>query len=215
MTFAAVTNETLGWTIFIVIVVGVITYTVINIVRGAKPELGSEIELAANRKPYLDDEELEGKKLDRALTWGLVTLLIIAVGLPMYWIYEPGRQANAELHQAIQAQGVRAQISTASADQAADGQAAHERREHGADRVNGDAEGQSHRTTELRSSRSRREDHLHRAELRLARVHARTAHAEVERALVQQWPEVPSAREEFGVCDAKRIEPIGCGACRL
>src|SRR4051794_29363388 len=94
-TFAAVTNETLGWTIFIVILVGVVTYTVINILRGAKPELGSEIELAPNRKPYLDDEELEGKKLDRALTWGLVTLFIIAIGLPMYWIYEPGRQANA------------------------------------------------------------------------------------------------------------------------
>ena len=96
MTLAAVTNETLGWTIFIVILVGVIAYTVINILRGAKPELGSEIELAANRKPYLDDEELEGKKLDRALTWGLVTLFIIAIGLPLYWIYEPGRQANAE-----------------------------------------------------------------------------------------------------------------------
>lgn len=95
MTLAALSNETIGWTIFIVILVGVITYTTINILRGAKPELGSEIELAPNRKPYLDDEELEGKKLDRALTWGLVTLFIIAIGLPMYWIYEPGRQANA------------------------------------------------------------------------------------------------------------------------
>ena len=80
MTFAALTNETIGWTIFIVIMIGVVTYTVINILRGAKPELGSEIELAPNRKPYLDDEELEGKKLDRVLTWGLVTLFIIAIG---------------------------------------------------------------------------------------------------------------------------------------
>jgi cytochrome c553 len=95
VTFAALSNETIGWTIFIVILVGVVTYTVINILRGAKPELGSEIELAANRKPYLPDEELEGRKLDRVLTWGLVTLFIIAIGLPMYWIYEPGRQAQA------------------------------------------------------------------------------------------------------------------------
>ena len=95
MTFAALSNETIGWTIFIVILIGVVTYATINILRGAKPELGSEIELAPNRKPYLDDEALEGKKLDRALTWGLVTLFIIAIGLPMYWIYEPGRQANA------------------------------------------------------------------------------------------------------------------------
>src|SRR5262249_32822718 len=95
-TLAALSNETIGWTIFVVILVGVVTYTVINILRGAKPELGSEIELAANRKAYLDDEQLEGRKLDMALTWGLVTLFIIAIGLPLYWIYEPGRQANAE-----------------------------------------------------------------------------------------------------------------------
>ena len=33
----------------------------------AKPEVGSEIELAPNRKPYFADEELEGRKLDRTL----------------------------------------------------------------------------------------------------------------------------------------------------
>jgi hypothetical protein len=61
VTFAALTNETIGWTIFVVILIGVVVYTLINILRSAKPELGSEIELAPNRKPYLDDEELEGK----------------------------------------------------------------------------------------------------------------------------------------------------------
>jgi mono/diheme cytochrome c family protein len=92
---AALSNETIGWTIFIVILIGVIAYTTINILRGAKPELGSEIELAPNRKPYLDDDELEGRKLDRALTLGLVTLFVIAVGLPLYWMFEPGRQSAA------------------------------------------------------------------------------------------------------------------------
>ena len=95
MTFAALTNETIGWTIFVVILIGVVVYTLINILKSGKAELGSEIELAPNRKPYLSDEELEGKKLDRALTIGLLVLFIIAIGLPMYWIYEPGRQANA------------------------------------------------------------------------------------------------------------------------
>jgi cytochrome c553 len=95
MTFAAVTNETIGWTIFIVILAGVIVYASINILRSGKPELGSEIELAPNRKPYLPDEELEGPKLDRTLTIALITLFVIAVGLPLYWILEPGRQAGA------------------------------------------------------------------------------------------------------------------------
>ena len=71
MTFAAVTNETIGWTIFIVILVGVVVYVSINILRSGKAELGSEIELAPNRKPYLPDEQLEGPKLDRTLTIAL------------------------------------------------------------------------------------------------------------------------------------------------
>jgi hypothetical protein len=95
MTFAELTNETIGWTIFIVIAVGVIVYVSINVLSSGKAELGSEIELAPNRKPYLDDEELEGRKLDRTLSIALVTLFVIAVGLPLYWILEPGRQAGA------------------------------------------------------------------------------------------------------------------------
>ena len=50
-------------------------------VRRSKPEIGSEIELAANRKQYLDDEQLEGPRLDRVLRWGLISLSIVGVGL--------------------------------------------------------------------------------------------------------------------------------------
>ena len=95
MNYAAVSNETLGWTIFLVIAIGVVVYALVNVLRSGKPELGSEIELAANRKPYLPDEELEGRKLDRTLTIALLVLFVIAVGLPLYWILEPGRQAGA------------------------------------------------------------------------------------------------------------------------
>ena len=42
--------------------------------RNSRAEIGSEIEIAPNRKPYLSDEELEGKKLDRTLTFGLIGL---------------------------------------------------------------------------------------------------------------------------------------------
>jgi mono/diheme cytochrome c family protein len=60
--------------------------------RNARPEAGSEIELAANRKPYYDDGDLETKKLDRTLAMGLGLLAIVAVALPVYWLAEPGRQ---------------------------------------------------------------------------------------------------------------------------
>jgi hypothetical protein len=75
-------------------VIGVV-YAFVTI-RQSKPEVGSEIELAPNRKPYLDDEELEGRKLDRTLSFGLLGLFIIGIGLPMYWLAEPGRQDGAK-----------------------------------------------------------------------------------------------------------------------
>ena len=43
--------------------------------RQARPEVGAEIELAPNRKPYLDDEELEGPKLERTLIFGVAMLV--------------------------------------------------------------------------------------------------------------------------------------------
>ncbi|HUF32199.1 MAG TPA: cytochrome c [Acidimicrobiales bacterium] len=78
----------------VVVVVGWGLYLLTNMKR-AKPEIGSEIELAPNRKPYYDDEQLEGPRLERALSWGLVSLAVIGVGLPLYWLAEPGRQAGA------------------------------------------------------------------------------------------------------------------------
>jgi hypothetical protein len=79
--------------LFIAIVMGV-GYAFINI-RNSRAEVGSEIELAPNRKPYYTDEELEGTKLTRTLTMGMIGMLVIAVTLPLYWLAEPGRQAGA------------------------------------------------------------------------------------------------------------------------
>ncbi|MEZ5412463.1 MAG: c-type cytochrome [Acidimicrobiales bacterium] len=84
----------IGLTVGALTFVGFVLMLVRNI-RAAKPELGSEIELAPNRKPYLSDEELEGPKLDRALTFALGMLGLLAVGLPLYWLAEPGRQEGA------------------------------------------------------------------------------------------------------------------------
>ncbi len=59
MLFAASTQTTIGIVILFVAVVIAVVYAFINI-RQARPEIGSEIELAPNRKPYYSDEELEG-----------------------------------------------------------------------------------------------------------------------------------------------------------
>jgi mono/diheme cytochrome c family protein len=91
----ALTTTSIAWLLFAVILVGWLVYAFFNI-RQSRPELGSEIELAANRKPYYDDEILEGPRLDRVLGLGVVLLAITVVALPIYWVLEPNRMAGAQ-----------------------------------------------------------------------------------------------------------------------
>jgi hypothetical protein len=92
---AANAYTAVGYVLFVILLVGVVVYALVNILSAGRAEIGSEIELAPNRRPYLSDEQLEGPKLDKTLAWGLATLLVIAIALPLYWILEPGRQAGA------------------------------------------------------------------------------------------------------------------------
>ncbi|MCD9625750.1 c-type cytochrome [Rhabdothermincola salaria] len=88
------TQRTIGIIVAIVLIVGFGIGVIVNMRKG-RAEVGSELELAANRRPYMDDEELETKKLDRTLGLGLATLAVIGVTLPLYWLAEPGRQEDA------------------------------------------------------------------------------------------------------------------------
>jgi mono/diheme cytochrome c family protein len=85
----------IAWVLAAVVTFGWVIYAILN-ARSARSELGSEIELAANRKPYYDDEVLEGSRLERVQLFGVLLLAVIVVGLPAYWIFEPSRQAGAE-----------------------------------------------------------------------------------------------------------------------
>ena len=89
------TTTTIAWVILLASVLGWIIYGLSNI-RSAKREIGSEIKLAANRKPYYDDERLEGEKIERTQFIGLAFLAIVTIALPLYWILEPGRMVGAE-----------------------------------------------------------------------------------------------------------------------
>jgi mono/diheme cytochrome c family protein len=93
---ATSTPQKVGIAVAVLLVVGWAAYLVMHLLRPERAPVGSEIELAPNRKPYLDDDEMESTKLDKSLKWALVTLVISAVGLPAYWLNEPGRQAGAE-----------------------------------------------------------------------------------------------------------------------
>ena len=93
MLLAASTQRTIGFVILAIVFVGFVVYLMLN-ARSARDEVGSEIDLAPNRKPYLLDEELEGSKLDKSLLAGLAMLAVIGVGLPLYWLGEPGRHSG-------------------------------------------------------------------------------------------------------------------------
>ena len=49
--------------------------------RQGRREAGAEIRLAANRKPYYDDDELEGRKLERTQLLGVAFLAVITIVL--------------------------------------------------------------------------------------------------------------------------------------
>ncbi len=88
------TQQSFGFALLAIVVVGAAIY-IVSTIRAGRAEVGSEIELAPNRKQYLDDEDLEGPKLNAALFSAAGLLAIIAIALPVYWLAEPGRQAGA------------------------------------------------------------------------------------------------------------------------
>lgn len=88
------TTTSVAWFIFVISILGWVGYLVGNSRKGRR-EVGSEITLAANRKPYYDDEVLEGKKIERTQLIGLAFLAVLTVALPLYWILEPSREAGA------------------------------------------------------------------------------------------------------------------------
>lgn len=88
------TQQSFGFALLAVVLIGAAIYIVAKI-RAGRAEVGSEIELAPNRSRNIEDEELEGPRLNAALFSAAGLLAIIAVALPVYWLAEPGRQEGA------------------------------------------------------------------------------------------------------------------------
>jgi mono/diheme cytochrome c family protein len=91
---AVTTPQKLGMVFALALVVGWAVFILAHVKRGAVAP-GAEIEAAPNRKQYHVDDELEGRKLERVLSLALVLVIVLAVGLPLYWLNEPTRQAGA------------------------------------------------------------------------------------------------------------------------
>jgi mono/diheme cytochrome c family protein/cytochrome c553 len=74
----------------ILVAIVIVAYRVLS-VRKNPP-----IEEPQNLTPFLDDNELEGTHLDRVLGWALFFTVIVALSLPLYFIFEPSRQSAAK-----------------------------------------------------------------------------------------------------------------------
>ncbi|MHB8465593.1 MAG: c-type cytochrome [Acidimicrobiales bacterium] len=89
-------QQTVAILILIVMFVGLLLFTIMSLThRDPGAPVGSEVELAPNRKAYYDDDVLEGRRLDKALLFSLGMLVIVALSLPLYWLLEPTRQKGA------------------------------------------------------------------------------------------------------------------------
>jgi mono/diheme cytochrome c family protein len=68
---------------------GLILFRVVSLRRNPEPR--SPLNLA----PGLPDDVLEGRKLERVLGWALLFTLVLAVSVPVYFLVEPTREADA------------------------------------------------------------------------------------------------------------------------
>ena len=65
-------------------------YLVLNTRRRRRQE-----ETPANLQQYLSDDELENKRLTRVLGWAVIVAAVLAISLPVYYVNESKRQADA------------------------------------------------------------------------------------------------------------------------
>jgi mono/diheme cytochrome c family protein len=73
----------------VVVLVGLVAYAIVSIRRSP------EAKAPENLTPFLGDEDLEGRRLERVLGWALLFAAVIAVALPLYWLREPTRQKQS------------------------------------------------------------------------------------------------------------------------
>lgn len=74
----------------VVAIIGIIASRVISVRRNP------ESTAPQNRTEFLEDDDLEGRRLERSLGWSLVFVVVIALSLPLYFLFEPSRQSSAE-----------------------------------------------------------------------------------------------------------------------
>jgi mono/diheme cytochrome c family protein len=95
MIVAALPNQrAIGLVILVTALLIWAVYVVLENRRSAAQNVESFLD-APNRKNPPDDEVFEGIRLDRWLGWALISMTIVAMSLPLYWLNEQNRQTGA------------------------------------------------------------------------------------------------------------------------
>jgi mono/diheme cytochrome c family protein len=76
-----------------VVLAGLVIYLIAAVLSPKKA--AEEDRSAANLTKFFDDEDLEGRRLERVQGWALLFAAIVAVTLPLYWLREPTRQEKS------------------------------------------------------------------------------------------------------------------------
>jgi mono/diheme cytochrome c family protein len=92
-------QQRIGLWVVLVMTAGWLLYLISSARRTYEP--GAELEVAPNRKRYLEDETMEGPRLTKYLWWAFATLAIVAVGIPIYWLREPFRERAAGFNRGV------------------------------------------------------------------------------------------------------------------
>ncbi len=97
MTLATLINTPPRAIAVVVAVVAILGWLVFVVLENRRtPAVLTEQYLdAPNRATAPDDDVFEGPRLDRFLGWGLILMAIVAIGLPIYWLAEVGRQTGS------------------------------------------------------------------------------------------------------------------------
>jgi len=74
----------------VIVIIGLIIYVVRTVLSPKRA--AEDAKTPANLTPFLDDEDLEGRRLERVQGWALIFAAVVAIALPVYWLREPGRQ---------------------------------------------------------------------------------------------------------------------------
>lgn len=85
-------NDLRHWLIVLnIVAVAFLIYFLIKSILSPRSQREDGDKSPANLTPFLPDEDLEGRRLERVQGWALIFAAVVAVSLPIYWLREPTR----------------------------------------------------------------------------------------------------------------------------